>query len=160
ADVRVDQRVPDNGTRVALLLNDGLDDNSRDQLASWVDGGGTLVVADPSSPLAAASFDSTFGPPFRGGCDIAALDDVHALSVGRGAEFAGGPTSETCFGDGHRAFIVSDRRGSGTVVSIGSPELFINDRLDAADDSVLAARLLLPAEGGSVAILDPNPPGS
>src|SRR5690348_13186164 len=32
ADVRVGQRVPDNGTRVALLLNDGLDAPGRAEL--------------------------------------------------------------------------------------------------------------------------------
>jgi hypothetical protein len=38
--------------------------------------------------------------------------------------------------------------------------VFTNAVLDEADNSVLAARLLLPPDGGAVAILDPNPPGS
>jgi hypothetical protein len=45
-------------------------------------------------------------------------------------------------------------------VSIGSPEPLTNAVLDEADNSVLAARLLLPAEGSSLAVLDPNAPGS
>src|SRR5207302_848217 len=48
----------------------------------------------------------------------------------------------------------------GRVVSIGGPDVFTNDLLDEGDNSVLAARLLAPSEGDTVAILDPNAPGS
>jgi hypothetical protein len=67
---------------------------------------------------------------------------------------------KSCFGDARRAFVVSTPKGRGTIVSIGSPEPLTNALLDEADNSVLAARLLLPAEGTSLAVLDPNPPGS
>jgi hypothetical protein len=45
-------------------------------------------------------------------------------------------------------------------VSIGGPAVFTNAVLDEGDNSVLAMRLLVPTQGSSIAILDPNAPGS
>jgi len=160
ADVRTGQRVPDANTHFALLLRDGLDEPSRDQLRAWVDGGGTLVVADPESPLAArtAGFGGS-GRVDRGTCDVSALEDVNTLEVPFGFEFRVRGETESCFGDGRTAFITSASRGQGVVVSIGGAEVFTNDVLDEADNSVMAVRLL-PVDGTTVAILDPNAPGS
>lgn len=160
-DVRVGQRVPDNETRVALLLRDGLGDEDRDQLRAWVAGGGTLVVADPESPLVppGGGFAGFVSVP-RGSCDIAGLDDVNELFVPLGGAFRVRGEAQSCFGDGQTAFIVSTARGQGRIVSIGGADEFTNAFLDQADNSVLAVRLLLPADGTSVAILDPNAPGS
>jgi hypothetical protein len=55
---------------------------------------------------------------------------------------------------------VSAPRDRGRIVAIGGPEVFTNAVLDEGDNSVLAIRLLVATEGGSVAILDPNAPGS
>ena len=161
ADVRVGQRLPDDETRVALLLRDGLDDEARHQLLSWVADGGTLVVADPESPLAAtqAGF-AGFVPLARGDCDMAALDDVNELDVPFGSAFRVRGEVQSCFGDGRTAFIVSASQGQATIVSIGGADVFTNALLDQADNSVLAVRLLLPDDGTPIAILDPNPPGS
>ena len=161
ADVRVGQRLPDASTHVALLLHDGLDDQSRQQLEAWVSSGGTLVLADPDSPIAPGTTGfSGSGRADRGTCDIPALDDVSELSVPFGIDFDVRGEAQSCFGDGRNAFIVSATRGQGRIVSIGGPDVFTNTVLDAADNSVLAARLLVPGDGGSVAILDPNAPGS
>jgi hypothetical protein len=160
-DVRVGQRLPDSTDRVALLLRDGLDDDTRSQLSRWVSGGGTLILTDPDSPLSAERFGfSAAGPASRGRCTIPALGDVAQLTIPFGTNLRVRGDATSCFGDTRRAFIVSTPRGQGTIVSIGSPEPFTNSLLDEADNSVLAARLLLPAEGRSLALLEPNPPGS
>jgi hypothetical protein len=160
-DVRAGQRLPDSTQRVALLLRDGLDDDSRSQLSSWVIGGGTLILTDPDSPLSAERFGfAAPGPATRDRCTIAKLSDVAELTVPFGTNLRVRGADQSCFGDARRAFIVSTPRGRGTIVSIGSPEPFTNALLDEADNSVLAARLLRPAEGASLAVLDPNPPGS
>jgi hypothetical protein len=70
------------------------------------------------------------------------------------------PGQRSCAGDGRAAFVVEAHRGRGTIISVGSSEVFVNEHLADAGNSVLAVRLLLPGEGQSVAILDPNPPGS
>src|SRR5580765_1716671 len=61
AQVGTEQAVPDANTKVAFLARDGLDDRSREEVRSWVRAGGTLVVADPESPLAAKSADEFGG---------------------------------------------------------------------------------------------------
>ncbi|MEY2460926.1 MAG: hypothetical protein QOG30_2756 [Acidimicrobiaceae bacterium] len=161
ADLRVGQKVPDANTQVALLLHDGLDDESRQQLEGWVSGGGTLVLADPDSPLAAGTTGfSGAGLAERGTCDIPALDDVSELRLPFGSDFRVRGEAQSCFGDGRTAFIVSAPLDQGRIVSIGGAEVFTNSVLDEADNSVLAARLLIPSAGGAVAILDPNAPGS
>lgn len=161
ADLRVGQRLPDTNTRVALLLRDGLDEQSRQQLEAWVSGGGTLILADPDSPLAPATVGfSGMARADRGTCDIPALDDVSELRLPFGIDFRVRGEAQSCFGDGRTAFIVGMARDQGRIVSIGGPGVFTNAVLDEGDNSVLAARLLVPGEGGRVAILDPNAPGS
>ncbi|MEY2452134.1 MAG: hypothetical protein QOD92_1708 [Acidimicrobiaceae bacterium] len=160
-DVRVGQRIPDADTNAALLLHDGLDDQGHTDLEAWVAAGGTLVVADPGSAFAARPADVLVaGPSDRGFCDIPGLEDVQELDVPAGAALRVGRSMQSCFGDGGIAFIVSRLVGAGHIITIGGPDVFTNGVLDSADNSVLAVRLLLPAEGGSVAVLDPNPPGS
>jgi len=161
ADLRVGQKVPDATTQVALLLHDGLDDEGRQQLETWVSDGGTLVLADPDSPLAAGTTGfSGAALVERGTCDVAALDDVFELRIPFASEFRVRGDAQSCFGDGRNAFIVSAPFDQGRIVSVGGADGFTNAALDEADNSVLAARLLIPSDGGSVAILDPNPPGS
>jgi hypothetical protein len=161
ADLHVGQKLPDANTHAALLLHDGLDNQSRQQLEAWVSAGGTLVLADPDSPLAPAiTGPSGSGRTGRGTCDIPALDDVSEITIPFGIDFRVRGESMSCFGDGRTAFIVSAPRDRGRIVAIGGPEVFTNAVLDEGDNSVLAIRLLVPTERGSVAILDPNAPGS
>ena len=160
ADVRVGDRVPDDRSRVALLLHDGLSSDDHQKVDDWVAAGGTLVVADPSSPLSAdTTLRSVGGFLERGRCTLPELADVERLDV----PFAPGLRSRgerSCFGDESSAFVVSTPTGSGHIVSLGSASVFTNGSLDATDNSVLAARLLVPSRGAAVAVLDPNPPGS
>jgi hypothetical protein len=162
--VRTAERLPPASSHVALLLRDGLDGDSRDQLRAWIDGGGTLVVADPLSPFSAPTIGFFGSGPDagrldRGTCDVPGIDDVNELQVTVGFEHRVG-AAPSCFGDGESAFIVRRTIGRGAIVSIGGTDVFTNSGLDEADNSVLAVRLLLPADGTSITILDPNAPGS
>ena len=53
-----------------------------------------------------------------------------------------------------RAFVATTDVGSGDVVAIGGPDFATNERLDDADNAVLAAALLVPEEGTRLRILD------
>jgi hypothetical protein len=170
ADVRTNQRVPDAGVRFALLARDGLDQQGRDDLRSWVRGGGTLVVADPDSPLTTFSSDERGGFTLvRGHCDLAGLNGADRIEIGglnKGSlDVLGGlryrvGDNLSCFGDGTTAYVVETRLGSGTILSVGAPNLFTNAFLADEDDSVLAMRLLQPDGAEPVAVLSPGAPGS
>jgi hypothetical protein len=166
ADVRTNQQVPDAGTRVALLARDGLDDQQRSDLRSWVSDGGTLVVADPDSSLAASSSGQLGGFELvRGDCDLDGVEGADRIQIGgldKGSlDLFGGRRYEvdgdpSCFGDGNTAYVVESRLGQGAIISVGAPNLFANAFLDKADDSVLAMRLLQPDGPEPVAILEPG----
>lgn len=143
ADVRVVNGSPPEDAGTALLLRDRLAERDRAATERWIEAGGVLVVADPSSPLAAGVTDRP--------CP-AALDGVDALEVdpdggaiARDAGFGG-----QCFG----GLVVSDDRGAGTIVGLATPAPLTNELLDDADDAVLAAALLAPTPGTRVAVLD------
>jgi hypothetical protein len=169
ADVHTNLSVPDSGTRVAFLARDSLDDQAEADLRTWVRGGGTLVLADPSSPLASPTSGEVGGFALvRGQCDLDGVDDVSRIEIGglnNDLEFTGGERFRagdhpSCFGDGDTAYVVEQRLGEGKIISVGSPNLFANGYLQSADDSVLAMRLLQPGGSQTVAILDAGATGS
>jgi len=170
AQVHADESVPSTDTRIALLARDGLDDRDRDGLRAWVRGGGTLVVADPDSPLAGPSSGDLGGIVLvRGHCDLTGLDDVERIEIGGidsvGLDQLGGKRYQvdgkpSCFGDGDAAYVIESRLGSGAVISVGGPNLFANAFLDRSDNSVLAMRLLQPNAPQPVSILVSSAPGS
>ena len=160
ADVQTGDRVPADNAQVALLLNDGLNQEDHNRVLDWVSRGGTLVVTDASSSLSAPNADEpVFGIIDRGTCTMPELADVNRLNVQFGTTLSL-ENGRGCFGDESNAFVTSTPRGAGRIVSIGDASVFTNELLDEADNSVLAARLLVPTEGTVVAVLDPNPPGS
>lgn len=151
---------------VALLLSDRLDPVDRARLADWVDDGGTLVVADPSSPLGAGPagtdffgglFDATIS---AGDCDVTALASLDRVDPGGGLPLTVLPGDQACFGDREGAFVVVSERRQGRVVSIGGAAAFTNALLGAEDNAALAVSLLAPRPGTSVAFLEPPLPGS
>jgi hypothetical protein len=170
AQVHTDVAVPGRDTRTALLARDGLDDRARDDLRAWVRGGGTLVVADPESSLAAPSSGDVGGTALvRGHCDLAGVDDVQRIEIGGldsgNLSALGGKQylvdgQPSCFGDGDTAYVIESRLGSGAVISVGGPNLFANSFLGKSDNSVLAMRLLQPNAPQPVAILASSVPGS
>jgi hypothetical protein len=152
------------GTRV-LVARDRLDDASRQALLDLVEAGGTLVVADPTSPLhglAAVGSDQFLGRSARPpDCDL--LPEVAAVRQGDWTGLEVPADAEHCFpiGDGDGAWLVVQQRGEGRVVALGSPEPLTNARLDEADNAVLAASLLGPMPGDRLRIVPPTaPPGT
>ena len=152
--IEVVDGVPAATVRRALLLQDRLPRDQADALSAWVEDGGTLVVADPSSLLT---------PPVGGGVAGAVTDACElsggaaVLDVGLARRYHVPPAAASCFGDGDQAFLVVQRIGAGTVVSLGGPDLFTNDLLDEADNAVLAAELLV--GDGPAVFVRPGLPG-
>lgn len=160
ARVDLDSALPDASATSALLLQDRLSDDDQAAIRRWVSAGGVLVVADVRSELAARDLGRTH--PF--GTEAPSLDqDVCTIDVlaeaGR-LDVAGAllqVSGNSCFGDGDRAFIVERSLGSGTIVTVGSPDLFTNAVLDEQDAAVVALNLLTPSpDNARVAFLGPS----
>ena len=158
AEVSTARGAPGADVDVAVVLGDRLGRGGRDDLLTWVRGGRTLVVADPSSPLAQVEPTGELVDPRRdaGGCGIDALVGVEELSV-QGVGFDLGVRGRGCFsgGDGG-SFVVATPVGDGTVVAVGGAAVWVNERLGRADNAVLAGALLAPAEGTQVAVVLPT----
>jgi hypothetical protein len=162
ASVRVGTTMPTAGTDTALLLSDTTTAADRAQLRRWVDGGGVLVVTDPTSGLVPVPRRtvSAFGPleVDRGDCDIATLSQLGAIAPSSSpAEYPIPNGSAGCYADatgpGSGAVVVDTPTGQGHVVAIGTASVFTNDALGKADNAPLAVNLLTPRPGTRVAVL-------
>jgi hypothetical protein len=146
--------LPATGRGVALVLDDQLDDAARAQVTDWVRRGGTLVVADPSSPLEGASAaqgsldqprpaPEVLAPrcraPWARGVDRVATAGDDLLEVPEGAY--------ACFPLGRDAFAVTRDEGAGVVVAVGGADPWSNAYLGDDDNALLAANLLVPGRG-------------
>ncbi len=165
ADVRIGAGRPADGA-VALILQDRLNERETTRLERWVDGGGTLVVADPSSSFAPAVgrssggiFDST-GPSPEGGlrprCGLPALQSVGAIEVDAPTALRTPPDGVGCFAVPGGKFLVARPSGAGTIVALGGAGPLVNSQLDRADNAVLAVSLLAPTGDGIVDIVEPS----
>ncbi|MGI8752040.1 MAG: DUF4350 domain-containing protein [Acidimicrobiales bacterium] len=155
-------RLPAANRGVALILVDRLSATSRRGVDAWVRAGGTLVIADPtsdlagvapaegSSPNAGVSSTATLSPD----CSAPWVAGVGQIDVGSVALLAAPPrATATCFDEGLGFFAIERTVGEGTVVSLAGPGLWTNGHLGADDNSVLAADLLVPQPGDTVAWL-------
>ena len=144
----------------ALVLVDRLDEAGRDGLKDWVRRGGTLVVADVSSPLNPFRPSASAGiglidpePKLRRMCPVEALSGVDTVEV-PGVTLLEVPAGATgCFRAGVDAWMVTFGEGRGNVVVLGGAGAFVNARLDEADNAVLAAALLAPTPQERIVIL-------
>jgi len=153
ATVTLDQAVPDQRHTSAIMLRNQVSRDDEQRLEEWVRSGGVLVVADLASALSAESVATTtsvFGDEdlTRNVCTIETLQPAERLQV-EGRMLAV-DDRQSCFGDGVRAFIVAENLGSGLVVTVGSPDVFVNSVLGQQDAAVIAANLLVPNRGRSV----------
>lgn len=167
ANVDVVDRLPDpddpGETDVLLMFSDLLESEQVDQLERWVEGGGTLVVTDPASPLAPDA-GLAFAPSVTTGtCDIGPLDGLAVEDVEPGLDgdfeaFYDVPAgSDSCLGDGDEAYIVATPTGQGTVVAVGGPGMFVNEALDEGENAPVVAALVAPREGTRLDVLRPGP---
>jgi hypothetical protein len=148
---------PPQGPQVdtTLILRDQLSTGQRDDLTAWVNAGGTLVVADPSSELAGAALARA---PGAGGlllasgslapsCDEPAFAGIAAIDPAGGGLFRIPPGSAGCFTDGQLGYVVLRQIGNGNIVSLAGPALWTNAELGKLDNSALATALLAPRAG-------------
>lgn len=154
ATVDLDSPVPGADTATALMLQDRLNADDRMATEQWVRAGGTLLVADPASDLAARRVGIAPFTQGRGECTIEALSEVQELDVSGALLDAFG--IDSCFGDGNRAFIVAERLDDGVIVTVGSPNIFVNSALDEGDAAVVALGVLAPNRNDRVAFLGPS----
>lgn len=126
-----------------VLLADLRDPLEEERIIAWVESGGTLVVADPGSPL----FESFEVAPVRptGGfagrrlspaCATASVAGVRHIVVGtQDALLRAGPRGVQCFTTPAGAFAVEVRRGGGRATLLGGPSLFTNRYLAQAENA-------------------------
>lgn len=154
--------LPRDADDVVLQLRNTVSGDAADDVEAWVRDGGLLVLADLTAPLAA---EATTGPAEvvaeASECEVTALATLDRLDPGLPAELAAGPRSSSCFvgrtpGVGEGAGIDVRRLGAGVVVTMSTPLLLTNDRLDEADNAVLAVALVTAWDGRQIRVLDPN----
>jgi hypothetical protein len=139
AEVGIERGAPSAGDATALVLRDRFDDDDRADVRRWVEDGGVLMLADPTSPLLEGLADPSC-PEAASAADAIRPGPVADTAVER---------STTCFDD----FVGAHPLGAGTIVSIGSPLPFTNRFLDDVDNAVLAAALLAPTGRERVAFV-------
>jgi len=169
-EVNTSGLLPEPGKGVALVLYDQLDDATRAEVTGWVKRGGTLVVADPTSPLEGTvvaqglpDTASSAEGPLVPACQAPWVRDVSEVDP------AGDPLLEVpsgahgCFrvlAGGSDAFAVAENEGSGVVVALGGADIWSNRYLTETDNALLAADLLAPARGDTVGWLVTSRVGS
>ena len=152
--------VPSPGsTDRVLVLVDHLSAVQHDALTDFVNAGGQLVLADPSSSLGLGGTDGadlvgiagTLDPAL---CTVTALRTIDAVEVTAGAASLPVRSEDTsCFGDRQRAYVVVHGQGDGTIVVLGGATQWSNDLLDNAANAGLATMLLAPTANGHVVVL-------
>jgi hypothetical protein len=163
-DVVITPRVE--GFDTAILLRDDLTEDQRTAIGEWVESGGTLLVADPSSSLHPGKIvgdtQTIFGEATvaRGDCSIPPLEQLARVDPTGGVLYDAEAADESCFTRDDGAFVVADPRGDGWVVAVGGAGAFVNDRLDSEDNAALAANIAVPREGTRVAFLERDNPGT
>ncbi|MDQ6909191.1 MAG: DUF4350 domain-containing protein [Actinomycetota bacterium] len=164
ADVSVDWAPPGSRVNTALLLVDSLSPEGRDAVDAWVRAGGTLVLADPGSPLNPAAPTGRaqvafIDPDLLKDCQLPALTGVDRV-IAPGAVLMKVPAISTgCFPRGSSAWLVVTPVGRGTIVSIGGPAFLTNGQLGKADNAAVISALLAPTRATRVSMLKPPPPG-
>lgn len=150
----------------ALLLVDDLDGPRRQELERWVESGGILVVADPSSPFvpdragSIGALDNRAATALAAGtCDVVALEDVGDLALGRGGTYPTDGADGSCYGDGEQAFVIVARRDRGEIVALGGADPLTNEWLARGGNAAAAVSLLAPNGERSVVVIEPPGPG-
>lgn len=165
ARVDVTRSAPSSVHDTALLLADDLPDARRGEIDAWVRAGGTLVVADPSSPLVPWSRSGStdvglFPRRLMKRCAEPALRGVGRVSADGGSVYDAPASVTRCYPRNDGWWFVAAAVGEGDVVAVGGAGSFVNRHLDEADNAAVLAAVLVPRAGASVAFLRPPPPGA
>lgn len=162
---------PSEGTFV--VLTDRRDEAEAAAVLDWVEAGGRLVLADPSSPVAAqldveprAAFPAAVGGADRvaPGCavpEVAGVRRIATRSPWLLPDVAERPTVG-CFPGSAGAHLRVVPHGDGRVLVLADRSPLTNELLDEADNALFALRLL-DADAGPVVFGLPRPvdaPGS
>ena len=145
-----------------LILVDNLDEPAADEVRSFVEDGGTAVVADYSGlladnlrPAGSASVGLVEATLPRE-CDVPALQTVGRIRPGSTPLFVVPEGATGCFGQDETAWLIMRDMGAGTLVTTGGPTFVTNALISDNDNAVLAAALLAPTPGTRVGILEPS----
>lgn len=158
---------PSSTAETAFLPVDALPDDARRATREWVRAGGSLVVADPASPLAdvePAAQPLTAGlvatDRALGQCELPALADVvDTIQLAGEQSLLAGPGARGCVPVGDGWWLVARSEGQGRVVVLGGAGPFTNAHLGRADNAVLAATLLAPTPDARMTVLRLPRPG-
>jgi hypothetical protein len=164
-DVSVSSELP-TGPGTALLLADDLTQERRTELLDWVRQGGTLVVADPNSPVTRVepAGNTRIGlveAQLEPRCGLPAVRDVGRVSAPGALVFRVPPGAQGCFPRDRGSWLVALPTGAGTVVRLGGTSALLNEEIGRADNAVLMVDLLAPGPGAApgVTVLRPPAPG-
>lgn len=165
ARVEVTRDAPTAAHDTALVLADDLPAARRRAVDAWVRGGGTLLVADPASPLAPWSRSGStdvglFPADLEKRCGLAALRGVGSVSADGGSVYDAPRAVARCYPRNDGWWLVAGAHGDGTVVAVGGAGAFVNRHLDEADNAAVAAAILVPRARSTVAVLQPPAPGT
>jgi hypothetical protein len=164
AEVTITDGLPEVGASTALVLQDAYDDAQRDELLAWVESGGVLIVADRTSLLQTDHVGSTalgfVDSSIAKDCDLAGITDINRITAPGGTVHEAPEGASGCFPRNDGFWMVVRGEGEGTVVGLGGAQTFTNIELGNADNGLLAVSLLAPNGEGTVAVLEPPPPGS
>jgi hypothetical protein len=141
-----------------------MSDAQRRAISSWVDAGGTLVVADRDSPL---NPFRTARPTILGlvqrdlsrHCDVPALAQVDHVVVPQAALLKVRPPAVGCFTSGGDAWLVTQPQGRGNLVVVGGADAFTNESLGDGDNGLLGVTLLAPTRTARVQVVPLPAPG-
>ena len=163
-DVAVDAGAPTPRTTALLVLVDAMGDGQRRAISSWVDGGGTLVLADRDSPLnpfrtERATFLGLVERDLPRRCALPALQNVGHVLAPEAALLRVRPPAVGCFTTGNGAWLVTQSQGRGNLVVLGGADPFTNGSLGDADNGLLAVSLLAPSRAARVQVLPLPAPG-
>ncbi len=146
-DVTMSDRLPSNRGTFVLLADLRSEEQAR-PLLHWVEEGGRLVIADPSSSILSSLGVRQAGPiggiygtsPIAPRCSTPDAVGIRSLvvSVSDRALEGDNPSAFTCFPGGRGSFEVLVRRGRGTVVMLGGDSPLTNQLLRSGDNAGFA----------------------
>lgn len=160
AEVTVTREAPDASVDTALVLADDLGPRRRDEVAAWVRAGGTLLVADVSSPLnpwpvEGSASSGLFDGDLERNCSLPAVRGAGRVAPAGGVVLDAPASADRCYPRNGGHWLVAARAGEGNLVVVGGAAAFVNRHLDEAGNIAVATGVLAPRPGTRVAVLRP-----